>query len=130
MPAAATAAINASASGVPQVGGHAVLVLEQQLFLRSAVRLCSAIRTREQHPVRVEHLLAERRDHGRGLHGGAQHLHVAQPAVALLDVGLEQERDGTEAAVPLGDLLDHRGQELGRPLAPQFIDSLGQLVRE
>jgi hypothetical protein len=100
---------------------HLVLVLEQELVvftLGQAVELdpdVSEQRGRALERCQVG-IVGQQRGEGRD---GAHDDDVAQPAMALLEVGLEEEGDITRGGAPLGHLQLEQGEVLGgEPVAP------------
>ena len=108
--------------GEPERGGHLVLVLEEQLVVLAAAAIrCSSTRmVGEERGGALERgqvgVVGQQRRVGGD---GAQHADVAQAAVALLEVGLEEEGDVAGGGAALGHLDLEHGQVLGaQPVAP------------
>ena len=105
-PAVETASMSASASAKPERGRHLVLVLQEQLVVLAAghaVQLDPDVgeeRGRVLERCQVGVVGQQRRVGG----DGAQHADVAQAAVALLEVGLEEEGDVPGGGAALGHL--------------------------
>ena len=101
--------------------GHLVLVLEQELVVLApgeAVELDPDVGEQCDRPVERGQIgvLGQQRREGRD---GAQDDDVAQPAMALLEVGFEQEGDISRGRAPLGHLpLEQRQVLGGEPVAP------------
>ena len=113
--------MRASASAKPERGRHLVLVLQEELVVLAPGHAV------ELHPDVGEERggVLERRQVGvvgqqRRVGGdGAQHVDVAQAAVALLEVGLEQEGHVAGGGAALGHLLLEQRQVPGaEPVAP------------
>ena len=114
--------MSASASAKPSDGGHLVLILEEELVVLPA-----------GHPVELDPDVGE--EGGRALEGlqvgvvgqerrvgrdGSQHADVAQAAVTLLEVGLEQEGHVSRGGSALGHLDLEEWQVLrAEPFAPR-----------
>ena len=107
--------------GEPERGRHLVLILEEELVvlaLGHAVELDPDVGEERGGALerRQVGVVGQERRVGRD---GAQHADVAQAAVALLEIGLEQEGDVTGGGAALGHLHLEQGQVLGaQAIAP------------
>jgi hypothetical protein len=112
--------------------GHLVLVLQQQLVVlapRHAVELDADGGQERGGPLEGGQIGVVGQL-GRVLGDGAQHAHVAQPAVALLEVGLEEEGDVARGSPALAHLRFEERQVLGPELvAPRRAGPFEQRVR-
>ncbi len=103
--------------GQPQCGGHRPLLLPDQHVDPAAGAAAQLVPDVEQERVGLLHL-------GGGLVGelgggrGAQHLPLAEAAVGLLEVGLEEEGELADLAGPSAPEVPQLGQQLGGGLAP------------
>ena len=113
--------------------GHLVLVLQQELVVLApghAVEL-DADGRQERRGALERGQVGVVVQRGRVLGDGAQHAHVAQPAVALLEVGLEEEGDVAGSGPARGHLGLEEREVLGPQLvAPGGAGSFEQRVRD
>ena len=112
---------------------HLVLVLQEELVvlaLSQAVQLDPDVgeeRRRAVEGIEVR-VVGQQRGEGRD---GAQHADVAQPAVALLQVGLKEERHVTGCGTALGHLLLEQREVPGtQPVAPCGAGLLEERLRD
>ena len=102
-----------------EAGGDGVLVLEPQHVARPLLLPVQGDADVDQRAVAaIEHGEILGRHDEVGVGGPPQRVHVAQPAVAVLEVGLQQERDIAGLAPPFDDLGAQRVEPTPAVAAP------------
>ena len=131
-PAVETASIERVGVGEVQRCRHLILVLQEELVvlaLGQAVQLDADVGEKCRGTVqRVQvRVVGQERSEDRD---GAQHADVAQPAVALLEVGLEKERHVARRGAPFGHLHLQQGEvPRAEPVAPGGARLLEERIR-